>query len=68
MKVRELAASLARGVRRDSTPKTDSGAEENTDSDPDIVWLMGGPAQDAIVWPTRVFPGISPMPLELSHV
>jgi hypothetical protein len=58
MKVRELIASLGRVARRNSPPETDGGGEQNTDNDPEIVWLTAGPAQDAVLWPTRVFPAL----------
>jgi hypothetical protein len=30
--------------------------EQDTNCDPEIIWLTCGPAQDALPWPTRVFP------------
>ena len=71
MKVRDLIASLVRAARRDSSPKTDRGMEQDTNCDPEIIWLTCGPAQDALPWPTRVFPGFSQKPAlqgELNYV
>ena len=34
MKVRDLIASLVRAARRDSSPKTDRGMEQDTNCDP----------------------------------
>ena len=61
MNIDELIASLATDTHSRIPPQSadflESSAALQTD-EPAFAWLIAGPAQDAILWPTRVFPGL----------
>ena len=61
MNIDELIASLATDAHSRIPPQPDEYPERPGDSqmdEPALAWLAAGPAQDAILWPTRVFPGL----------
>jgi hypothetical protein len=61
MNIDELIASLPADALPGITPQPAKGPEQSEAPGTDgsaIVWLTAGPAQDAILWPTRVFPGL----------
>jgi hypothetical protein len=61
MNIVELIASLATDTHSSVPPQPDEYRERSGGSqieEPALAWLAAGPAQDAIIWPTRVFPGL----------
>ena len=61
MNIDELIARLATDAQSRIPPQPAEFLEPfaalQTD-EPAFAWLIAGPAQDAILWPTRVFPGL----------
>jgi len=61
MNIVELIASLATDTYSSVPPQPEEYPEQPGGSqmdEPTLAWLAAGPAQDAIIWPTRVFPGL----------
>jgi hypothetical protein len=57
MNIVELIASLPTDMppQPDEYPERSGGSQID---EPELAWLAASPAQDAIIWPTRIFPGL----------
>jgi hypothetical protein len=61
MNMVELIASLAADTLSSVAPQPDKHLEHSGTPETEELafpWLAAGPAKDAILWPTRVFPGL----------